>query len=636
VASTEADAKCGNYDEERRPFFGDLHVHTKYSVDAVIFGTQNGPHEAYAFGRGRRLDLGPITDGTPANTTQLARPLDFLGVTDHSEGFGLANICYTPGTTGYDSPECSVLRNDGPVALPANIPFLAAAAAVISPTPTGPATCLLPGVNCPAAAATIWQDEQAAAAEANDPCTFTSFVAYEWTATPFGANLHRNVIFRNEHVPAAPVTYTDTGMPDHTKLWSQLQSACKDGVPGCDVITIPHNSNVSAGLMFQDPKDAQEASDRQIWEPLVEVAQHKGVSECHFDKKFGSGVDTTDEMCAFEQVPDLLLITPAQLPDAAAPPPAELSPRSFIRSTLKAGLQIAQAGEVDTANPTQLAHINPFKFGFIGSTDTHNATPGNTEEQGWVGHLASMDATKESRVSSLNAIARNPGGLAVVWAEQNTRNSIFDALRRRETYATSGTRPTVRFFGGWNLDPKLCGDPALVKTAYQNGVPMGADLPTAPAGSGAPTFLTWALQDAGSDALPGVPLQRIQIVKGWVDSSGQTHEQVYDVAPNSPSTSTAVDPQTCSAEVTGEAELCSVWRDPAFDKTQAAFYYARVLEDPKCRWSVADCRAVGVDPFAASCDTSSSNPYNECCASNIDPVIQDRAWASPIWYRPAS
>jgi Protein of unknown function (DUF3604) len=625
---------CENRDALRQPYFGDLHVHTKYSVDAEIFGTHNGPAEAYAFGRGATLDLGPIDPAQPSQLIHLNRPLDFLAVTDHSEGYGFSHVCETPSDPGYSAPECVVYR--GGLPLPTQIRFLTVAGAVLNPVPVGPAVCRTPGVDCPAGAATVWGDIRAAAKAANDPCHFTSFVGYEWSATPGNANLHRNVIFANDQVPDQAISYTDTGSSDVTQLWSKLQTACKDGVPGCDVLTIAHNSNVSMGLMFTDPKDATEAANRQIWEPLVEITQHKGASECRFDTRFGAGVGTSDEQCAFEQIPYLGLIPFQNIPDAAQPPPQAFSGRAFVRNVLRDGLAIEQQGLVDPANPTALAHINPFKFGLIGSTDTHDGTPGATDDYGWKGHGGNQEATPAQRVGSLSNITRNPGGLAVLWAEQNSRDSLFAAMRRRESYATSGTRPLLRFFGGWDYPANLCDSPDLVKTGYARGVPMGSDLPAKPAAATSPAFVAWARQDAGTAEHPGTPLQRIQIVKGWVDALGQTHEQIYDIAPAAPSTSRAVDPNTCKAEQRGAPELCTVWHDPDFDPARPAVYYARVLEDPGCRWHVEQCRALGVDPFAANCDTSSNNPNNHCCAAVFDPVTQERAWASPVWYRPAS
>ena len=616
----------------RRPLFGDLHVHTKYSVDAYVFGTtQNGPDEAYAFARGATLDLGAIDPSKPLNPVKLTRPLDFAAVTDHSEGFGIYGICTDKNAPGYNSPECQNLRGELPT--PTQLRFLALVGQVLNPLPQRAPVCQQPGVDCPAYSASIWADIQRAAAANYLPGKFTSFIAYEWTATPGNANLHRNVIFANEKVPYRAASYTETGSPDVRKLWGQLQSQCKDGIKGCDVLTIAHNSNVSMGLMFTDPTSADEARKRQVWEPLVELHQHKGASECRFDRRFGAGVGTTDEECSFEQVPSTGLVYLPAFPDAAALPPAAFSRRSFVRSVLADGLAIEQKGLRDSLSPNGKAHVNPFRLGFVGSTDTHNATPGATEAKSWKGHGGNQEAKNEQRVGNLASITRNPGGLAVVWAEQNNRKSLFDALRRRETYATSGTRPVVRFFGGWNFKSDLCNSPNLVASGYSDGVPMGGELSVQPSSNAAPRFVALAQQDPGNAEVQGTPLQRLQIVKGWVDARGATHEKVFDVAGSD--TGRAVNTNTCQAVQTGSSELCAVWQDPEFDGNQRAFYYLRVLEDPVCRWHVSQCQALGVDPFASSCDTSNSNPYRQCCGSLTDPVVQQRAWASPIWYAPA-
>ena len=607
--------QCPDFTAERQPFFGDLHVHTAYSWDAVTFGTTKGPLDAYDFAR-----------------QGLSRPLNFAAVTDHSEGFGLVGVCSTPGGPGYDSPECQVMRGESP--LPSEFKFIVAGASTYNAT--GPVVCREPGVSCDQAADdSVWAKIRAAAAENYAPCQFTSFVAYEWTEQQFDAHLHRNVIFRNEHVPAAPVTALDThgadlGVGNAPRLWALLRDRCLDLGNGCDVLTIPHNPNLSRGQTFVDPTDAQEARDRQVFEPLVEIMQHKGASECRFDAHYGRGLDTADELCAFEQLPQMSEFIPPQpvIDHTGGLPPEAFPRRSVVRNVLEDGLALEQRGFVDVENPLAIAHVNPFKVGFIGSTDTHSATPGATDERGvWNGHQGPQDNTPALRLGS--SITRNPGGLAVVWAEENTRDSIFDALRRRETYGTSGTRPTVRFFGGWNLAADLCDQSAsLVTTAYRDGVAMGSDLREAPAGATAPKFVTWALRDSDPG---GNALQRVQIIKGWVDAGGHTHEAIYDVAPGNPSTSREVDPATCRATETGSPELCSVWTDPSFDPKQPAVYYARILEEPSCRWSVYDCRTVGVDPFAANC-SSASHP--ECCPAKTDPVTQERAWTSPIWYRP--
>ncbi|MGH9201948.1 MAG: DUF3604 domain-containing protein, partial [Vicinamibacterales bacterium] len=383
-----AEPVCGDeFERLRQPFFGDLHVHTSSSIDAFVFDVTNTPRDAYRFAAGGTVGLTPVDiDKNPQRQWTLRRPLDFTAVTDHSEGFGITHVCTTPGSPGYDLPECVVLRGVIPrsdLPNPNGVQFalharLARAALLLLIgyvgviPPNSPFTCRLYPEQCDAGAVTIWQDEQDAAASFNAPCNFTTFVAYEWTAMPGAANLHRNVIFRNDKVPGKPISYNDTVSFDAKVLWKMLGKACYQDTPGCDVLTIPHNSNLSAGLMFPDPDDAEEAADRAVWEPLVEITQHKGASECRFERIYGAGVDTTDELCAWEQVPALTLLP---IPGPALPLPPQLFPRrSFIRNVLKDGIRLEQRGFHDSENSGQKVHVNPFKLGIIGSTDTHNGT----------------------------------------------------------------------------------------------------------------------------------------------------------------------------------------------------------------------------------------------------------------------
>jgi hypothetical protein len=312
--------------------------------------------------------------------------------------------------------------------------------------------------------------------------------------------------------------------------------------------------------------------------------------------------------------------------------------RNMARNVLKDGLALEQK-----------TGTNPFKFGFVGSTDTHSATPGGVEEDNYVGHLGRRDSGYRN---VQDHFYDNPGGLAVVWAEENSRDSIFEGMRRRETYATSGTRPIVRFFGGWELAPDLCGSPDLVEQGYAHGVPMGGDLRARPAASDAPpAFLVTAMKDPGSSRSQGTDLQRIQIIKGWVDAGGSTHEKVFDVAGDAEN-GAGVNPDTCEPIGPGFTDLCTVWKDPDFDASELAFYYVRVLENPTCRWTTLQCQAVGVNPFSEKCSEQAATAsaavrerggvgevYGACCTDPASepfytPVIQERAWTSPIWFTP--
>ncbi len=319
----------------------------------------------------------------------------------------------------------------------------------------------------------------------------------------------------------------------------------------------------------------------------------------------------------------------------------------MVRNALKDGLKLAP----------QYGGVNPFKYGIIGATDSHNGTPSNTAEPTWPGHAGTDDAPY---AKLLDGISRNPGGLAVVWAEENSRDSIFAAMRRKETYGTSGTRPIVRFFGGWdyNTDPTvLCNASNQISIAYADGVPMGSDL-LPRTNDHNPRFFISVLKDAGSDAVTGTPLQRLQIIKGWVDADGNTQETVVDVVGNTSLDGDELDTDSCEVNTdSGFSELCTVWEDTDFDPSQPAFYYARILENPTCRWSTVACKAAGVDPFLSDSACSEAAaianatalengeisegdaPFDNCCLNEtndsfLSRTIQERAWTSPIWFEP--
>jgi hypothetical protein len=621
-ARTEERAACAASDALRRPFFGDTHVHTAFSLDANLGGTRNTPRDAYRFARGEEVGLQPYdASGKPLRSARLGRPLDWTVVSDHSETLAEVRICSQEALPGHDSDMCWIYNNP-------NVRALATPLFLIRLVPGRERFHQMCGENdrdCITQQGVVWREIQAAAEEAYDrsaACKFSSFVGYEWTGTiGAGGNLHHNVVFRNEKVPALPISFIDKGSP--MELWQELQKQCVDGLPGCDAVTIPHNSNLSGpGYMFESarnsrpdqvgsPIDAEEARWRQRWTPLIEVAQHKGDSECML------GGETTDEACGFEKLPYNSFSGVGRF--RGLQPASELQPtqRAMVREALKKGLATEQS-----------TGVNPMKYGLIGSTDTHLGTPGLTEESTPKGHGGA--GVMGQTVGFPDDLEFNPGGLAVLWAEENSRDSLFTAMQRREAYGTSGTRPIVRFFGGWNYGAELCSDPQLVAKGYQGGVPMGGDLAARPRGARAPTFVVSALQDAGSAEKPGTPLQRVQIVKGWVDAKGAVHERVADVAGGDNGAS--VDLATCKPQGTGHKQLCAAWSDPAFDPKQRAFYYARVLENPTCRWSQHVCVANKVN-----CSDPSTVPAGlaACCSGELKPTVQERAWTSPIWYAPA-
>jgi hypothetical protein len=608
-ARTETREPCASYDPLRTPYFGDLHVHTALSLDASTQETRALPADAYRFARGETLGIQPFaSDGHALRRLRLARPLDFVAVTDHAELFGELTICATPGLPGYDALPCVIYRHWPRLAF-----FLANSQVSNSDAPLRFQFCGADGGRCRDAARTPWTMVRDAAEGAYDRtavCRFTSFVGYEWTSAPGSNNLHRNVIFRNAAVPDLPISHVEAAQPE--QLWQQLSAACA-AVPDCEFLTIPHNSNLSNGLMFQSvgaggqPLTADEAGARAAMEPLAEVMQHKGDSECQL------GGETTDELCGFEKLPYQNFMA-SYLPLTATPVPQS----SFLRNALEEGLR-----------QEERVGVNPFKYGLVASTDTHIGAPGAVREDQFPGHGGAGAPPDTTAAGLPDDIELNPGGLAVLWAEENSRDALFAAMRRREAYGTSGPRMIVRFFGGWTYPADLCAGAAFVERGYAGGVPMGGDLPAAPAEDGAaPTFAVWALRDPGGGE-PSAPLQRVQIIKGWLED-GQPHERVYDVAGDAANRAD-VDLATCTPRGNGFDQLCTVWRDTDFDPAQRAFYYARVLQNPTCRWSTYACNAADVD-----CAKPATVPtaYAACCDGRYPKTIQERAWTSPIWYAP--
>ncbi len=639
---TETREPCADRKPLRRALFGDLHVHTSYSFDSHVSNQRNGPADAYRYARGEQIILSDA-EGEQTLQARIGRPLDFTAVTDHAEFLGPINLCTSDSSRlAYWFPACIAGRSDWfYVRLMAARYWTDIGVVEDSTQKSESFVCRLG--DCDAAHREAWQGIQEAAEKHYDrsaDCSFTTFVGYEYTDAPDYSNLHRNVIFRNARVTDTAISTYDTGSRNVPELWRQLREQCIEAGNGCDVMAIPHNSNLSRGLMFPDPRSESEAQERRFFEPLVELVQHKAASECRFDRLQGRGLDTEDELCDFEQVgSDNLgmlgtLHGEVQIEEGNHVPLDRFGRRNMVRNVLKDGLALeARDG------------INPFVMGFIGSTDTHSASPGGAEEHNYTGHLGQRDAGYRN---VQDHFFDNPGGLAVVYAEENSRDAIFEGMRRRETYATSGTRPTVRFFAGPNYADTLCEDPNMLQTAYRDGVPMGGEL-DAPETS--PTFLVSASKDPGTTRHPGLDLQRLQVIKGWLDAEGKTHEAVFDVAGNADN-GAGVDPQTCAPTGRGAENLCTVWRDPQYNSAETAFYYVRVLENPSCRWSTLQCQAAGVNPFAGNCESQAAaatailqeagaigDVYGRCCLDPAEepfysPLLQERAWTSPIWINP--
>ena len=614
MAYTEQRQPCGAHEPLMQPFFGDLHVHTRYSLDASTQGTRTTPEQAYGFARGEKLGIQPWLDnGKGLRSLQLRRPLDFAMVSDHAELIGEVHMCNSPEVEGYSSWQCQVYRH-----WPRGAYFLLNYMATMEAAHMG--MCGADGERCRQASLQPWEAMQRAAQQHYDrssDCEFTAFVGYEWTGmqAESGGNLHRNVVFRNAEVPALPVSFIDA--PAAVKLWQSLDIQCNGADGVCDSLAIPHNSNLSAGYMFSGELESGAAMTRdyaklrQRFEPLTEIMQHKGASECYYE----AGV-TTDELCAFEQQPVDNIIG-YKLVGFDVPPKPDTG---FVRAVLLQGMALEQS-----------LGVNPYRFGIIASTDTHLGAPGAAEEARFLGHGgAGVPAQDRVPPGLPDKLEYNPGGLAVLWAQENSRDALFDAMRRKEAYGTSGPRIVSRFFGGWGYSQELCFQRDRVARAYAGGVPMGGELPSGTVGK--PTFLVAASQDPGTADQPGTPLQRLQIIKGWITAGGQRREKVIDVAGDAYN-GASVDTRSCATRGTGFADLCTVWTDENFKPGEQAYYYSRVVENPTCRWSQRICNARGVD---CSIGQTIGEGLEGCCAAEHQPVIQERAWSSPIWYTPAS
>lgn len=589
--------RLASWNPERNAYFGDMHVHTKLSFDAYIFNVRATPDDAYRFAKGE-----PIGHASGNKVRLAGGPLDFVAVTDHSEYIGAMEEANDPTSPISKLPIVQGLFSSDPKQMQVAFNRMV----------FGYGAGTLPKeFSEPRIVSRAWNELQEAAARNYAPGRFTTFVAYEYTSAPDGRNLHRNVIFRTAKVPGAPYTALQSNDPEN--LWRTMDAWRGKGI---EALAIPHNSNGSDGLMFDTvrlngkPIDRTYAELRTRNEPLVEISQIKGTSETH------PSLSPNDEWANFEIMERYIGIEKKVTHFHG----------SYVRQALKDGLVFQEK-----------QGFNPFKMGFIGSTDTHNAAPGSAEERNFFSKVGRVDFTPEQRGSVPPGGARSwegfdqntairfqdwgASGLAGVWAEQNTREAIYAALRRKETFATSGPRIRVRFFAGYDFPADLAKRPDIVSQAYAHGVPMGGDL--LPSKGRAPTFLIWGIRDPNSGFL-----QRAQVVKGWIEN-GVAKERVFDVACSDhltvdkatgrcPDNGASVDLKTCEpSRFKGDVELRTVWRDPTFDPKQRAFYYVRVLENPSCRWSTWDAIRNGTPP----------NP-------SMPATIMERAWSSPIWYEP--
>src|SRR5580765_907880 len=580
---------------DRNAYFGEEHIHTSWSVDAWIFGNRiTGPGDAYKYAQGQTIKHPAGYD------IKIDTPLDFMGVTDHSEYVGVTKEANTPGSALSKLPEAQpLILKDPNSAQEQQKVFLY----LLSLTSRPPIKAFM----SPQVAGSIWKDNVRLADENNHSGTFTAFCSYEWTSMPGNRNLHRNVFFRDcAKVPEMPFSSLDSAHPED--LWNWMDTQRK---AGNELLSISHNANVSDGWMypidvdtFNRPIDAAWAASRDRNDRLVEIKQIKGASETH------PLLSPTDEFASYEIFSGLLGLAP----DSGR---IDRIAGSFARQALKDGLTLQ-----DTRG------FNPYKLGMAGGSDSHNTGSPYRQNNFYGGH-GEMDGAIRTRLSgnllgnTIDVRLENPGGLTGVWAEENTRASIWDAMYRKETFGVSGPHIKVRFFGGWayNKDVLSAGD--WIHQSYAKGVAMGADLP--PMKGMAPTFVVWAVKDPTSGNL-----DRIQIIKGWTQN-GQSFEKIYDIVWSGdrkadkwsgrvPAIQSTVDLEKATyTNSVGSTELKTVWSDPEFDASLHAFYYARVLEIPTPRWTLIQAVKAGIPP------------------PDVVPLTgQERAWSSPIWYTPSA
>jgi hypothetical protein len=587
-------------DFPNRVYFGDTHLHTSYSADAGMIGNTLGPDEAYRFAKGEVI---ASSTGLPA---RLARPLDFMVVADHAENLGLAPLLMAkdPGLMATEFGKALRARVDAG--------DLAGAWEVWSKAKAGGKDPLAGNEQI---YRTAWHKLTDAAEKHNEPGRFTAFIGFEWTSAYERNNLHRNVVFRGGKKNADTIVpFSSFDSVDPEDLWTWM--AAYEQRTGEKLLAIPHNGNLSNGLMFNPlrfstnkPLDKDYVERRARWEPLYEVTQMKGTGEAH------PLLSPRDEFANFE------IWDKGQL--GPAPKTPAMLPNEYAREALKRGLAYAAT-----------LGANPYKFGMIGSTDAHTSLATATEDN-FFGKVAALEPTSDpirfdeviggiGGKPSVYQYARqtSASGLAAVWSRDNTREALWDAMARKEVYGSTGTRLVVRVFGGFDYIARDLERSDFAEHGYAKGVPMGGDLRSAPAGRG-PSFLVRALRDAD-----GANLDRLQIIKGWLDAAGVTHEQVFDVAWSGgrkpardgklPPVGNTVNVKDASyTNAIGAPALQAYWKDPAFDPRQRAFYYVRVLEIPTPRWTTFDAKFFGVK-----------------LPADVPSSIQERAYTSPIWYTP--
>ena len=580
-----------NYNPNRQVFYGDLHIHTGLSTDAYIFGVRSQPEDVYIFAKGGVIEHGA---GYPI---QINKPLDFAAVTDHAEYLGQARLANLDFPTTQQALS-DLLLNENLFTI--TLAWLSSGQQMSTNGFSPGGEAINTQINKDA-----WQMTIDAAERHYQPGLFTSFIGYEWSADAgdISAHLHRNVIYRTNDVADIPFSSLDSSRPED--LWQFLH---KQNQLGKVAMAIPHNANFSRGFMYASldsegkPLTTEYAAMRRRYEPITEIMQIKGSSETH------PILSSEDDFANFELLGESLF-TQSSLPTSMK--------GSYMRDALRTGMEMSHS-----------EGFNPFKYGVIGASDSHNASS-PSDESNYSGKLPLLDGSAGLRTGEalllpdgINPVTRwGSGGLAGVWAEANTRESLFDALQRKETFATSGPRIKVRFFGGWGFNKDLLNQQDFVSQAYANGVPMGGELSSAAAGA-IPSFIIMAAKDPD-----GANLDRVQIIKAWVDDNGDSHEQVIDIAA---ADSRQIDPKSGKLAAVGNtvqaqepsysntiggALISTHWIDDDFNPNQHAFYYVRVLEIPTPRWSTYDAVTLGTTP--------------------MEPVsIQERAISSAIWYKP--
>jgi hypothetical protein len=588
-------------------FFGDTHVHTSVSMDAGAIGNRLGPEDAYRFARGEE-----VTSSTGVQA-KLSRPLDFIVVSDHSDNMGLFELLNSANPVIVDKSKIAKelsdkIRKGGKAGMEAGMYIVTN----FANNELDESLEILPGSE---PYQTTWKLLVDAAEKYNDPGRFTAFIGYEWTSLIKGGNMHRNVIYRDGGELALQVEpYTTTpplGSPNPRDLWKWL--AMYEEKTGGDVLAIAHNGNLSNGIMFPEEAqfdgtklDKEYVKQRIQWEPLYEVTQMKGDGEAH------PFLSPDDEFADYETW-DLANLNLSTLKEDS------MLAYEYSREALKIGLRLEEKLE-----------INPYKFGVIGSTDTHTSLATAQEDNFFGKHSGTEPGPQRIDHVVLEMSGRKvmgweqaASGLAVIWAKENSRESLYDAMKRKETYATTGSRMRVRFFGSWSFTEDDALERDLASVGYGKGVPMGGDLTDAPS-DGSPSFLVAALKDPLSGNL-----DRIQVVKGWMDAEGELHERIYDVAVSDgrkigrngrckKAVGNTVDVERATwTNSIGASELVTVWQDPEFDPKQSAVYYARVIEIPTPRWTAYEAKR-----------------YSLKTEKEVPMTTQERAYTSPIWYTP--